>query len=587
MRPGRPSTSSALMPAYWKVILPFPTSVGHGYLPPAIHHVYMEVWGLYHRSVVISCHVRPQTEALVKRTRYVMAAAAAALSIVVMPNAGAQGAPPTATTGPPATATAPPTTTTVPVTTVPATTEPIPPTVVSTTAAVIAKTQHATTTAPIEVATTVAGTPVATTATKDTPEAPATTSEDFGGGDAGHKVERLPAASAAPPNTGGGNVSGINEVTTLADGTETAFVVPIANGKENGPGLLESVGKVGGASATSARGLEVTLSAVNQQSAEADAAMEMAERKAAKARGGLTVAESAEANARRILGRTAVASYVHGNEPAMPELDAAGALLDSSDDFEYSAVALGVVERALGTSETKLESAREAVAESKVQLRDAEKGVKSADKIVREVMAARKQAESTSDALQIVSPSAVPSPAISPKTPGGDPSVVPEPAAASAPVAGVAVNDPGLNALIVAGGPVTFPVGGAFNFIDSWGFERGGGTRRHQGADIFAERGTPVVALESGRLRHKENGLGGLTIYLDGVSGNSYYYAHMESRVAGLDGQTVAPGQVIGAVGTTGNAAGTPPHLHFEIKPSGGASQNPYPALKAIADAVT
>ncbi len=77
---------------------------------------------------------------------------------------------------------------------------------------------------------------------------------------------------------------------------------------------------------------------------------------------------------------------------------------------------------------------------------------------------------------------------------------------------------------------------------------------------------------------HRSGGIGGLAYYLHGDDGNTYYGAHLDS-LAGRPGK-VDRGDVIGRVGTTGNAAGTPPHLHFEFKPRGGRSVDPYPTLE-------
>ena len=82
-----------------------------------------------------------------------------------------------------------------------------------------------------------------------------------------------------------------------------------------------------------------------------------------------------------------------------------------------------------------------------------------------------------------------------------------------------------------------------------------------------------------GTIRAVSGGRAGIGYYLDGVDGVTYYGAHMNSRSVD-DGATVKRGDVIGTVGTTGNAGGTPPHLHFEIKPGNGASINPYPLLR-------
>lgn len=99
-----------------------------------------------------------------------------------------------------------------------------------------------------------------------------------------------------------------------------------------------------------------------------------------------------------------------------------------------------------------------------------------------------------------------------------------------------------------------------------WGAVRDGGRRSHEGIDIFAPRGTPVVAAVKGRITRTGNrGLGGKQVWLrDSERGNSLYYAHLDSIIA-TPGMTVSPGDTLGLVGNTGNARTTPPHLHFGI----------------------
>jgi len=127
------------------------------------------------------------------------------------------------------------------------------------------------------------------------------------------------------------------------------------------------------------------------------------------------------------------------------------------------------------------------------------------------------------------------------------------------------------------------PVNGAVSFTDTWGDPRSGG-RTHQGVDMIASRGTPLVALEAGTVKRMRNGgLGGITVTLTGVSGDEYYYAHMNGWASGLSvGQSLAVGGLLGYVGNTGNAQYTIPHLHFEFHPGGGAPVNPYPLVAGL-----
>jgi murein DD-endopeptidase MepM/ murein hydrolase activator NlpD len=118
---------------------------------------------------------------------------------------------------------------------------------------------------------------------------------------------------------------------------------------------------------------------------------------------------------------------------------------------------------------------------------------------------------------------------------------------------------------------------------DSWHAPRPGG-RRHEGIDIFARRGTPVVATAPGRvIKVGHNRLGGNVVTVAGAGAQLYYYAHLERFAAVEVGDKVRAGTVLGYVGNTGNAAGTPPHLHFGVYPLRNALRavNPYPLLAA------
>lgn len=115
------------------------------------------------------------------------------------------------------------------------------------------------------------------------------------------------------------------------------------------------------------------------------------------------------------------------------------------------------------------------------------------------------------------------------------------------------------------------PVDGTATFEDSWGWARSGG-RSHEGVDMIAERGTPVVAVRDGDAIFKQNRLGGNAVWLTTSNGDRFYYAHLGSFAG--DSGPVHAGDVIGYVGSTGNAHG--PHLHFETLPNGSV-ENPYP----------
>ena len=126
------------------------------------------------------------------------------------------------------------------------------------------------------------------------------------------------------------------------------------------------------------------------------------------------------------------------------------------------------------------------------------------------------------------------------------------------------------------------PVAGAVFFSDTWGHPRSGG-RSHQGVDMMAAAGTPLAAIYSGTVSLKVNSLGGNTIWLTSGAGDQYYYAHLQSYASGLSsGQSVSEGQIIGTVGSSGNASSAYPHLHFEYHPGGGSAVNPYPLVKSI-----
>ena len=113
---------------------------------------------------------------------------------------------------------------------------------------------------------------------------------------------------------------------------------------------------------------------------------------------------------------------------------------------------------------------------------------------------------------------------------------------------------------------------------DTWGDARSD-NRTHEGIDIFARRGTPVLSATHGYVSSVQvRGLGGNTVSVQGPGGHRHYYAHLESYGRYVEGDWVDAGDTIGFVGTTGNAQGTSPHLHYGIYTRDGAV-NPYPYL--------
>jgi LysM repeat protein len=133
---------------------------------------------------------------------------------------------------------------------------------------------------------------------------------------------------------------------------------------------------------------------------------------------------------------------------------------------------------------------------------------------------------------------------------------------------------PGQSLTVPSGSSWNCPVGPASMFND-WGFPRAGG-RFHEGNDLFTGRGTPVVAPVAGSVQFIVGSVGGNQFFLDGVDGVRYLGSHLDS-FNGKD-RKVAAGEVVGYVGTSGNAQGSSPHLHFGVYVDGKAV-NPYPTL--------
>ena len=149
------------------------------------------------------------------------------------------------------------------------------------------------------------------------------------------------------------------------------------------------------------------------------------------------------------------------------------------------------------------------------------------------------------------------------------------------------------NVLPVSVPRLLIPVAGVQRgqLVDTFTQSREGGARAHNAIDILAPRGTPVIAAAAGQVEKLfVSGLGGNTVYIRSPERTLiYYYAHLDTYAPGLaERQTVRQGQLLGTVGSTGDASPDAPHLHFEIQqsgPGGGwwqhiVSLNPYPLLR-------
>lgn len=142
-----------------------------------------------------------------------------------------------------------------------------------------------------------------------------------------------------------------------------------------------------------------------------------------------------------------------------------------------------------------------------------------------------------------------------------------------------------LASLLKQGTPLKLPVPvedvGSRDLADTWGAPRSG-NRRHEGIDIFAPLGRPVLSTTGGVVfKVGEDDLGGHVVRVLGPGWQWHYYAHLDRFADIKPGSIVQQGSVLGYVGNTGNASGTPHHLHYGVYPFLGRARNPYPLLAA------
>lgn len=131
-------------------------------------------------------------------------------------------------------------------------------------------------------------------------------------------------------------------------------------------------------------------------------------------------------------------------------------------------------------------------------------------------------------------------------------------------------------------GKYKFPLPERCYYIDTFGADREGGARSHQGTDLFDKKGTPIFNVCPGRIeRLGWNRLGGERVGVRGEDGNYYYYAHLDTINPELYiNMKVTKGEFLGTMGNTGDAITTPDHLHFGIELPNGEWANPYSFLK-------
>jgi murein DD-endopeptidase MepM/ murein hydrolase activator NlpD len=292
--------------------------------------------------------------------------------------------------------------------------------------------------------------------------------------------------------------------------------------------------------------------------AEAEVAMAEAEIVAARAR--VRQAQDQVATLIATVRRQAASQYAAGGPLEVPWLDmedantAARAKQMAEFVTEDAAGAVDGLEEARDRLEDAAEDLDQALAERKARLEELRRLEDEATKALEALARAERERQAAARAA-----------ARRPRVRSSAPRA-PRSRAAPAPAPDVI--------LFGVAGVWLCPVAGPHTFTNDFGAPRSGG-RSHQGIDVMAARGTPVVASVPGVVRHHNSSLGGMAYYLAGDDGIEYYGAHLDGF--GASGRVEA-GTVVGYVGTSGNASATAPHLHFEIH-QGGTSVNPYATL--------
>jgi murein DD-endopeptidase MepM/ murein hydrolase activator NlpD len=261
-------------------------------------------------------------------------------------------------------------------------------------------------------------------------------------------------------------------------------------------------------------------------------------------------------------------------------LDAEGELKAARQDLDARAAVLERRRGELEAAEQALGAASERLDRELVRLQEAERRRRAEAAIAAEVARRRaeeaRRAAAAEAARQVALVRAAPRPGAAAPAPAA-PAATVATSAAPAPAAGppAAAPDASPPPTPASRAGIVCPVEGASAFGDTFGAPRRG-RWGHEGVDMMGRSGQPILAAESGTIRHTRSRTGGNQVWLYGDSGTRYFYAHLSSYVGGP--RRVAAGEVIGRMGNTGTRV---VHLHFEIRPGGGRAINPYPAVRA------
>ena len=313
---------------------------------------------------------------------------------------------------------------------------------------------------------------------------------------------------------------------------------------------------------TQADAARTELDGIAQQWQAAEAQLAEAQDAADAATARIGELEHALVGVRAQLNQRAAELYMAGGSEPMVALLTSSSITEATDRLQYAS-ALAQQDTDLATSVSvqaqELQWRRVQLADAVARQSAAAASLKTQEAAIS-ARVADYQARVSELEQQLAAEQAPPSTA-----PGGPSS--PPPVGGPPPVSG-------------SGWLQTCPVNGATSFVDSFGDPRPGG-RSHEGIDLIAAYGTPVVATTSGTVHHTTSAPGGYgTVLFHDGSADWTFYTHFSSYAGPGEGGHVSAGETIGLVGSTGDT--TVNHLHFEYHPGGGAAIDPYTALLGV-----